>query len=127
LYIFIFSESGILERRELNQKYNQLTAKIDYIKAANLKLLKECEKYRPGFYSNSEIINSGFVYKTGKVVYFYENEKEKASGIEVLQDEFLISTEHLRIIWIMISIMLLAYYFLKKNKSDDLINGPDFN
>ena len=127
LYIFVFSESGILERRELNKKYNQLTSKIDYIKMNNLTLEKESEKYRSGIYGSSDIIGSGFVYKTGKLMYIDDTGKEKDPKAEVKQDDFLISVEHLRIIWIIFSVMFMFYYFLKNNKSDDLTNGSDFN
>jgi hypothetical protein len=127
VYIFVFSESGILERRELNKKYSQLSEKIDYIKSDNLKLSKESEKYRSGFYSNSDIIGSGFVYKTGKLLYINEKGKETIQNTLIKPDDLLISLDHLRIIWILISVMFLFYYFLKKNKSDDLTDGPDFN
>ncbi len=127
MYLFIFSESGILERRELNKKYNQLNVKIGYIKADNEKLLKECEKYRAGNYNNDDIIDSGFVYKTGKFIYINDKVKEIVPDTATNPGDFSISPEHLRIIWIIISIMYLFYYFLKKNKSDDLTNGPDFN
>jgi len=127
LYIFVFSESGILERRELNKKYDQLAQRIDYIKATNTKLSKECEDYSSGRYSDSDIIGSGFVYKTGKLMYINDTGKETVPMDGTKQDDFLISLDHLRIIWILISGMFLFYYFMKKNKSEDLTNGPDFN
>jgi len=127
IYIFVFSESGILERSELNKKYSQLNDKIDYIKTENLKLSKGCEKYRSGIYNDNDIIGSGFVYKTGKLMYIDSKDKEIVSKNETGTNEFLISLDHLRIIWILISLMYLFYYFLKKNQSDDLTDGPDFN
>ncbi|HPS88031.1 MAG TPA: hypothetical protein PLY36_14865 [Spirochaetota bacterium] len=127
LYIFVFSESGILERRALNKKYNQLAERIDNIKTSNSMLSKECENYRSGIYSNSDIIGSGFVYKTGKLMYINDTGKETVPIDGTTPDDFLISLDHLRIIWILISVMFLFYYFLKKNKSDDATNGPDFN
>lgn len=127
LYIFVFSESGLLERRELNKKYDQLSEKIDYIKYNNLKISKECEKYRSGLYNSADIIGSGFVYKTGKLIYIEDSQKESISGNVTNPEDFSISLEHLRIIWIIISVMFLSYYFLKNTKSDDLNNGSDFN
>ena len=76
-YVFVFSDSGILERRELNKKYEQLLKKIDYIKKSNSELSKECENYKSGLYSNGDITGSGFVYKTGKLLYVNEKENEK--------------------------------------------------
>lgn len=127
LYVFIFSESGILERRELNKKYDQLSSRIENIKADNSRLSKQCENYRSGIYSDNDIIGSGFVYKTGKLMYISDTGKETVSMDGMNPDGFIISLDHLRIIWILISLMFLFYYFLKKNKSDDLTNGSDFN
>lgn len=126
-YVFIFSDSGVLERRELSKKYDLLLKKIDYIKKSNSELSEECEKYRSGLYSQKDITGSGFVYKTGKLLYVNEKESEKVSKTGILPEDFIISLEHLRVIWIIISVMLIFYYILKKNKSDDLTDGPDFN
>lgn len=127
LYIFIFSESGIIERNELNKKYKRLNQKIGYIKADNERLLKECDKYRSGNYNDTDIINSGLVYKTGKFIYIDDRVKEVVPDTGINPGDFSISPEHLRIIWIIISVMYLFYHFLKKNKSEDLTDGPDFN
>ena len=127
LYIFIFSESGILERRELNKKYYHLTEKIDFVKKQNESLLKESENYRSGLYGDKDIIGSGFVYRTGTLLYFKEKEKEISNDSTITQDDFMISLDHLRIIWIIISLMFMFYYFLKKNKNDELNDGSDFN
>jgi len=127
LYIFIFSESGILERRELKKKYTLLVEKIDYVKASNSRLSKDCEKYTAGIYRDNDIIGSGFVYKTGKLMYIFDKGKETVPESGKTGEDLLISLEHLRIIWILISVMFLFYYFLKKNKSDDVNDGSDFN
>ena len=127
LYIFIFSESGILERRALNKKYDRLNAKIDYIKKENDFLQKESGNYRSGLYRDNDIMGSGFVYKTGKLVYFKDSEKEIISRPDFDNDDPLISLDHLRLIWIIISLMVLFYHFLKNNNSDELNDGSDFN
>ncbi len=127
LYIFIFSESGILERRSLNKKYDQLTAKIDYIKKENDYLQKESGNYRSGLYRDNDIMGSGFVYKTGKLVYFKDAEKEIISEPDFDNNDPFISLDHLRIIWIIISLMILFYHFLKNNNNNELNDGSDFN
>ncbi len=127
IYIFVFSESGILERRELNKKYDLLSDKIDQINLNSSQLSKECEKYRSGIYNSHDISGSGFVYRTGKLLYINDTGKEEVPGNLINTENFLISLEHLRIIWILISVMILSWYFLKNNKSDDLTNGTDFN
>lgn len=127
LYVFIFSESGILERRELNRKYDHLASKIDHIKKENDFLSRESGNYRSGLYRDTDIMGSGFVYKTGKLVYFKDSENEVLQKPDTVIDDLLISLDHLRIIWIIISLMFLFYYFLKKNKSEELNDRSDFN
>ena len=52
---------------------------------------------------------------------------KKSPKTGFIPDDFIISLEHLRIIWIVVSFMIIFYYILKKNKSDDLTDGPDIN
>ena len=127
IYFFIFSESGFLERRELNKKFSTLNEKINYLKTDNQRLSQECEKYRTGNYSDNDIIGSGLISKNGKLLYTNITEKEKDKESSIIQEDFSVSTEHLRIIWILISIVTLFYYFLNKKKSEENTDGSDFN
>lgn len=125
-YLFIFSENGILERRELQKKYNLLIEKIANIKENNSRLNDECEKYRSGKFQNKDIIDSGFVYKTGKVMYINDTIKDDIKISKTAEDEFIISLEHLRFLWIVISIIFIFFYYfkVKNRKSTD---GSDIN
>ncbi len=127
IYFFVFSESGFLERRELNKKFNALNEKIDYLKTENQKLSHEWEKYRSGNYDDNDVISSGLVSRTGKLLYINDKIKDDDRKSSIIQDDFTISLDHLRIIWILISIVTLFYYFLNKKKSEEIQNGSDFN
>ena len=127
LYLFIFSENGILERWELQKKYNLLNEKIDLIKESNLNLNNEGENYRSGKFNNKDIADSGFVNKTGKVMYINDTTKDQVENSETINDEFIISLAHLRFIWILFSIMFLFFYFFKNNNSGDFADGSDVN
>jgi len=127
VYIFIFSENGILERRELQKKYNLMTEKIANIEEKNLSLNNECEKYRSGKFNNKDIAGSGFVYKTGKVMYISDTVKEQVKTNETIYDEFMISLEHLRFLWILVSVMILFFYFFKEYNKKEVSGGADIN
>ncbi|MCL1834372.1 MAG: hypothetical protein FWG49_07720 [Leptospirales bacterium] len=127
LYLFVFSENGILERWELQKRYNLLNEKIDLIKESNLNLNNESENYRAGKFNSKEITDSGFVNKTGKVMYINDTTKDQVKSSETAGDEFIISPAHLRFIWILFSIMFLFFYFFKNNNSRDLTDGSDIN
>jgi len=125
VYIFIFSENGILERRELQKKYTLMTEKIANIKESNSSLNNECEKYRSGKFDNKDIIDSGFVHKTGKVMYISDTVNEQVKFNDTTQDEFMISLEHLRYLWIFVSIMILFFYYYKEYNKRKLTDGSD--
>jgi hypothetical protein len=123
----VFSESGILERWDLNKKFSILNSKIESLKLESLKLYGECEKYRTGIYSENDILGAGLIYKQGKLLYINYTGKEILPDNAAATEDFLISLEHLRIIWILVSIMFLFYYFLAKKKSEEPADGSDFN
>ena len=123
-YLFIFSENGILERRELQKKYNLMIEKIASIKESNASINNEFEKYKSGKFNNKDIIDSGFVNKTGKIFFFSDTIESKADSSEKAQDDFMISLEHLRYIWILISVVFLFFYFLNNNRKE-LRDGSD--
>ena len=127
VYLFIFSENGILERRELQKKYNLMAEKIADIKESNANLNNECEKYRSGKFNDKDITGSGFVYKTGKVMHISGTVKDQVKTNETNYDEFMISLEHLRFLWIFISIMFLFFYYLKEYNRRKLTDGSDIN
>lgn len=127
IYFFIFSESGLLERRELNKKFNTLNEKINYLRSDNNMLSNEYEKYRSGHYNDGDLIDSGFITSNGKFLYFDDTGKDDIKKGDIIQEDFTVNVEHLRIIWILISIVILFYYFLKNKKTEEAIDGSDFN
>ncbi len=122
IYIFIFSESGLLERNRLKSKYELLQQKILQKKQANEQLQRRLEEYRAGNYSQSDIAASGLIYSDGKVIIFDENYKLKEENFPQKNMNFEVDLFHLRIIWIIISIMVVVYYInrikMKEESSD---------
>ena len=127
VYLFIFSENGILERRELQKKYNLMTEKIANIKESNSRLNNECEQYRSGKFTDKDIIDSGFVNKDGKVMHISGAVEEPVKINETNYDEFMISLEHLRFLWILVSIVFLVFYYLKNYNRREVADGSDIS
>jgi hypothetical protein len=127
VYLFVFSENGILERRELQKRYNRMTERIADKKESNSSLNNECEKYRSGKFNNKDITGSGFVHKTGKVMHVSDTVKDQVQAGEINYDEFMITLEHLRFLWIFISIMVLIFYYFKEYNRREFTDGSDIN
>ena len=104
-----------------------MTEKIANIEENNSNLNNECEKYRSGKFNNKDIAGSGFVYKTGKVMYISDTVKEQVKTNETNYDEFMISLEHLRFLWIFVSVMILFFYFFKNYNKKEVTDGSDTN
>ena len=104
-----------------------MTGKIANIEENNSSLNNECEKYRSGKFNNNDITGSGFVYRTGKVMYISDTVKEQVKTNETNYDEFMISLEHLRFLWILVSVMILFFYFFKEYNKKEVSGGADIN
>ena len=110
IYIFIFSESGLLERNRLKKKYEILQQKILQQKQANEKLQNLLAEYKAGRFSESDIASAGLIYSEGKVIIFDENYRLREEPFPEKDSVFEVDLLHLRIIWIIISIMAVVYY-----------------
>ncbi|HOV09256.1 MAG TPA: hypothetical protein PK482_09125 [Spirochaetota bacterium] len=91
-------------------------------KKAKDQLQKLLEEYRAGNYSQSDIAASGLIYSEGKVIIFDENYRLKEENLPQKNMNFEVDLFHLRIIWIIISIMVVVYYInrikMKEESSD---------
>lgn len=123
VYTFIFSESGLLERMRLNSRYLELQHEISLLKKSNEELKELCSGYREGNYSEAEIISSGLIYSGSKVVVFNENYSSPRPLPDDLNNNFELDPSHLRIIWIIISLMILIYYVHRIRNRDDALDG----
>lgn len=123
VYTFIFSESGLLERMRLNSRYLELQQNLSSLKKSNDELGELCARYRGGDYSEADIINSGLIYSGSKVVVFNENYSSKSPISDELNNDFELDPSHLRIIWIIISLMILIYYVNRIRNRDEALDG----
>lgn len=113
VYLFIFSESGLLERLKLNREYDLVKIRINRLENDNRILSDTIGKYSAGQYSEKDIIASGYVYGQGKVIHYPDS--KSAVPVDVTSGSiFELELSHLRIIWIIFSVVLAMYYFTRK-------------
>lgn len=119
IYIFVFSESGILERIKLNNKFDLLNKRITDLNDENTELNKFVKNYSAGIYSDSDILRSGYTGKGGNVLFFKGVPEEKRTDLVIDKDIFNFNYDHLRIIWIIISVMIITIFLTRKNDGNE--------
>ena len=117
--IFVFSESGILERIKLNNKFDLLNKRITDLKDENVELNKFVKNYSAGIYSDTDILRSGYTGKGGNVLFFKGVPEEKKNDLIVDKEIFNFNYDHLRIIWIIISVMIITIFLTRKNDGNE--------
>ncbi len=123
IYIFVFSESGILERIKLNNRFDILDKRIGVLKQENSELNKLYENYAISKYSNLDIVRSGYTYHNGKILLFAEHGKEAKAGDLIIKEDLLnFNYSHLRIIWLIISLMIIIIYLTRKTNEEVFSN-----
>ncbi len=123
VYTFIFSESGLLERMRLKLKYQEIQQNLSSLKKSNDDLKELCNRYRGGNYSEKEIINSGLIYSGSKVIVFNDNNSSKSIASDGFSRDFQLDPAHLRIIWVIISLMIIIYYINRIRNRDESSDG----
>ena len=112
VYIFVFSESGILERsKRINQLHHQ-----------NDELTKLYNNYLSGNYTDIDIIRSGYVTPKGTVILFEGTKTEKKDDIYQIREMLDFNYDHLRVIWILLSAMLVILYLHGKKEDGDQLD-----
>lgn len=118
VYCFIFGESGILERQRLSSDRVLLEKRIKKLEKQNTDLNGLHERYKNGEFLKDEAAKSGFISEGEKVLYFKkaEGKSEEIPASKLQEEEFSVNTAHLRILWVVISFMVLLIYYILRSK-----------
>lgn len=118
----MLGDNGILERMRLGQAKDEIKNSIARLTRENNNLQKEHtvisnNQTNSSFYKE-EAAKSGYISKGEKYIFFKGTEKKERPYIEsdFKEDNYPVKIGHLRILWIIISILILSLYFWKKNK-----------
>jgi hypothetical protein len=118
VYFFIFSESGLLERKNLEKEKKNIVVKIDALKSENDRLQSLLNRYRKGEYPKEDILKSSYVKPGEKVVFFHGLEDKAPREIvdKASDTGFPVPMTYLRIIWVVISSGLVILMILYGRK-----------
>ncbi|TFH38648.1 MAG: hypothetical protein E4G96_10195 [Chrysiogenales bacterium] len=108
-YFFLFSASGFLERRNLEQSKKKIIANNNALERENARLKSMVDNYRSGVYPADDLLRSGYVKPGDKVLFLGNDDRtvneSKGNSTPIVRK---LSLEHIRIGWIVISLVTLA-------------------
>jgi hypothetical protein len=120
VYFFIFSESGLLERKNLEKEKKDIVVKIDALKSENARLQGILNNYRNGKYPKEDILKSNYVKPGDKVVFFHglDDKTSGEAGKKETDRGFAVPLIYVRIFWVVISavVVLLMVLYGRKHK-----------
>ena len=113
IYVFIFSGSGVLERTKFLSENEKIEKRIHTLTEKNLYLKEVVKKYKAGFLSPDDIHKSGY-RERGESLLTIQNpdieKKKKYVNVKKKKESFF-SIQHLRIIWIVISAVIVLLHY----------------
>ena len=120
IYFFVFGESGFLERMHLADEQKRMSNSLGSLEAENSELRDEYDDVmsKDGDKSYQEAVKSGFISKGKKYLFFKggDDEKEISSVRSPDETDYSVEAAHLRILWIVASIMILLFYFGRRSR-----------
>jgi cell division protein FtsB len=118
VYFFVFGESGILERMNLERNKKTIEEKLNELKNENRSLSSRLNKYRQEHYSGDDYLESGYIKPGEKVIMFSGPGDKNAPKKTEEKGEGLYSglLPYLRMIWVGISVALVIGLFLYNRK-----------
>jgi cell division protein FtsB len=120
VYFFIFSESGLLERKNLEKEKRDIVVKIDALKSENERLQRLLNNYRKGEYPKEDILKSDYVKPGEKVIFFHglDNNVPRETVKKASDYRFDVPLLYMRILWVVISsvVVLLMILYGRKHK-----------
>ncbi|MDY6933040.1 MAG: hypothetical protein SVZ03_02305 [Spirochaetota bacterium] len=116
VYCFIFGESGWIENKRLQKDEKRLINRIEDIEEENRKLSELYRRYENGDFYKDKAVIAGYIEDDEKLIFLKGREEYyKTSDKRRINDtKYTIGLEHIRIFWIIVSIMIVFFYFTKR-------------
>ncbi len=114
VYFFVFGESGILERMNLESEKKIVEDKIGTLKDENRALSGRLNRYRQDDYSGDDFLDSGYI-KTGEKVIVFSGLRETKIPLKNEETDgvrYSSLLPYLRISWVALSVALVACLYL---------------
>jgi cell division protein FtsB len=120
VYFFVFSGSGLIERKILEKEKKDIVVKIDALKSENARLQRILNGYRKGEYPKEDILKSSYVKPGEKVIFFHglDDNVTGAADKKAAGRGFSVPLVYVRILWVVISsvVVFLIVLYGRKHK-----------
>ncbi|MCP4137985.1 MAG: hypothetical protein GY754_43885 [bacterium] len=116
IYLFIFSESGILKRKKLERNSLVLQQRIAALNKYKAELESVHQRLVNGEYREYDILKSGFLPAGERAVFFQGMESRHGTVQKTGKgdESYTLELAQLRILWIVLSILILLFYFTRR-------------
>ena len=122
IYIFIFSESGLLERMQLENNNKHIEIRLKKLRDKRYFLTKKLYSIQKGLISPKALSDIGYIKQGNKVVVLKPfKKKSQDTVIDQKKTNLSFKISHFRIIWITLSITIIILHFtrISKNKNSN--------
>jgi cell division protein FtsB len=118
VYVFVFGESGILERMELRKNKARLAGRVHELGEENSRLRGLFARYRSGEFLDEEAGKAGYIKPGEKHLYF--RNRDRGDGIrddaDAGKEGYRAEISHLRVLWLVVSALVLVFYFARRSR-----------
>jgi hypothetical protein len=124
VYLFVFSESGALERKRYEEKHSVIMEKIEALKSENSRLEAAAGRRDTVVISDEDLARAGYVKKGSKLIFNKAAAAAKGAGYlpSADQESGVIAISHLRVVWIVISaltiLLLVGSRYRKRDRNE---------
>ncbi len=119
LYFFFLGDSGILQRLSFLEEKRLLAERIELLEERQKVLRHAYDEYREGRYRHGDTVLAGFIGAGEKIIFLRDlpgRDRREIPGNAVSR-RFVMELKHLRILWVFVSMTVLAFFFLKKKEN----------
>jgi len=118
VYCFLLGESGILQRFRFLEEKRLIEERITFLEERQRTLRLAYEEYREGRYRHGDAVMAGFIGSGEKIVFLRNlpgRDRDDAPG-GAASRRLGVELKHLRILWGLVSVTVLALIILKKKE-----------
>jgi len=105
----------------LSRESGTMQKRIESLREDQKKLHAELDGYRKGGQKYDDVLNSGFIRPGDRMFFFRggEPERGKAPDQEKAPEDFTFELSHMRIVWIIVSILVVLFYISRRSRSPE--------